>query len=103
MSTDSAPAAEPAFWITCVQFHEAVRECFRYSRCSADFLRRKCNLGYNKATIYVQQMEELGMVGPSRGMDPRLFLFTWADWIGLLKLKGVNVEKPGDLYCDPAT
>src|SRR5690606_7508156 len=46
-------------WIADRAFHEAVQAMYRYNRSGADFFRRKLNIGYNKATSYVEQLEDL--------------------------------------------
>ena len=38
---------------------------------STSLLQRKMQIGYNRAGRIVDQMENLGMVGPSKGSKPR--------------------------------
>jgi S-DNA-T family DNA segregation ATPase FtsK/SpoIIIE len=88
-------------WLQDRQFHEAVQAMYRYNRSGADFFRRKCNIGYNKATAYVEQLEDLGFVGPQKGTAPREIVKSWDDWIELLKGQGLQWAEDDDLYHNP--
>jgi S-DNA-T family DNA segregation ATPase FtsK/SpoIIIE len=41
---------------------------------SASYLQRKLKLGYARAARIIDQMEQEGVVGPSKGSKPREFL-----------------------------
>ncbi len=88
-------------WLSDRQFHEAVQSMYRYNRSGADFFRRKLNIGYNKATAYVEQLEDLGFLGPQKGTAPREILRTWDEWIDQLKGNGVTWDEEDDLYHNP--
>lgn len=60
-------------------FAEAVRIVVNYQKGSASFLQRKLNLGFNRAARYLEEMEELGIVGPAQGSKPRDVLINDAD------------------------
>jgi S-DNA-T family DNA segregation ATPase FtsK/SpoIIIE len=90
-------------WISDRQFHEAVQAMYRYNRTGADFFRRRLNVGYNKATAYVEQLEDLGFVGPQKGTAAREIERTWDDWIDLLKSHGVAWDEDDELYHNPQT
>ncbi|MDP3975331.1 MAG: DNA translocase FtsK 4TM domain-containing protein [bacterium] len=47
---------------------EAIREG---RKASASFLQRRCSFGYAKAARILDQLEEMGLVGPSDGAKPR--------------------------------
>jgi S-DNA-T family DNA segregation ATPase FtsK/SpoIIIE len=94
-------AAAGGAWLTDRDFHGAVQSMYRYNRTGADFFRRKMNVGYNKATSFVEQLEDLGFVGPQKGTAPREILKTWDDWIALLKEQGHAWEEGDDLYINP--
>jgi DNA segregation ATPase FtsK/SpoIIIE-like protein len=88
-------------WLQDRQFHEAVQAMYRYNRSGADFFRRKCNIGYNKATAYVESLEDLGFLGPQKGTASREILKSWDDWIELLKAQGHTWTEDDDLYHSP--
>jgi S-DNA-T family DNA segregation ATPase FtsK/SpoIIIE len=88
-------------WLSDRQFHEAVQSMYRYNRSGADFFRRKLNIGYNKATAYVEQLEDLGFLGPQKGTAPREILRSWDDWIEQLKGNGVTWDEEDELYHNP--
>ena len=94
----SVPASE---WLKDRQFHEAVQSMYRYNKTGADFFRRKCNVGYNKATQYVEQLADLGFLSPAKGTASREILKTWDDWLDLLKKHGLTWEEDDDIYHDP--
>ncbi len=88
-------------WVADRSFHEAVQAMYRYNRTGADFFRRKCNVGYNKATAFVEQLEDLGFVSPAKGTAPREILRSWDDWIDLLKEQGCSWEEGDEIYRNP--
>jgi len=88
-------------WLSDRQFHEAVQSMYRHNRSGADFFRRKLNIGYNKATAYVEQLEDLGFLGPQKGTSPREIVRTWDEWIEQLKGNGVTWDEEDDLYHNP--
>ena len=94
----SVPASE---WLKDRQFHEAVQSMYRYNKTGADFFRRKCNVGYNKATQYVEQLADLGFLSPAKGTASREILKTFDDWLDLLKKHGHTWDEDDDIYHDP--
>ncbi|MEK7411943.1 MAG: DNA translocase FtsK 4TM domain-containing protein [Planctomycetota bacterium] len=88
-------------WKTDRKFHEAVQAMYRYDKTGADFFRRKMGIGYNKATEYVEQLEDLGFLSPAAGTVARKILKTWDEWIDLLKENGVVMAEDDDLYHPP--
>ncbi len=88
-------------WIGDRQFHEAVQSMYRYNKTGADFFRRKLNIGYNKATQYVEQLADLGWLGPQKGTASREILRSWDEWIETLKENGVTWDEEDDLYHNP--
>ena len=47
---------------------------------SASLLQRRLKLGYARAARIVDQMEEIGVVGPFEGSKPRQVLMTKQQW-----------------------
>ncbi len=88
-------------WLQDRQFHEAVQSMYRYNRTGADFFRRKLNVGYNKATAFVEMLEDLAFLGPQKGTAAREILKSWDDWIELLKANGLTWEEDDELYHNP--
>ncbi len=52
---------------------QAIREG---KKASASFLQRRCSFGYAKAARILDQLEEMGLVGPSNGAKPRAIYIT---------------------------
>ncbi len=94
-------AAAGGEWLQDRQFHDAVQSMYRYNRSGADFFRRKCNVGYNKATQFVEQLEDLGFLGPQKGTAAREILKSWDAWIELLKAQGLTWTEDDELYHNP--
>ena len=88
-------------WVNDRQFHEAVHMMYRHERSGADFLRRKLAIGYNKATTFVETMEDLGFLSAQNGTRPREFLQSWENWIDLLKENGVSWDEYDEIYMSP--
>lgn len=60
-------------------FSDAVRVIVSTQKGSASMLQRKLSLGYNRAAKLIDEMEELGVVGPANGSKPREVLITDAE------------------------
>jgi S-DNA-T family DNA segregation ATPase FtsK/SpoIIIE len=60
-------------------FEQAVRVVVNYQKGSSSFLQRKLNIGFNRAARLLEEMEEMGIVGPSVGGKPREVLISDAD------------------------
>ena len=52
---------------------------------SVSMLQRRLKLGYSRASRLVDEMEELGFVGPFEGSIPRQILITREEWQALYK------------------
>jgi len=53
------------------QLEEAIRIVCQFNTASASFLQRKLSIGYSRAARMLDQLEELGIVGPAEGSKPR--------------------------------
>ncbi len=52
-------------------FEKAVEVVRTFKKASASFLQRRLGVGYNRAARMIEQMEEMGIVGPQNGSKPR--------------------------------
>lgn len=52
-------------------FEQAVEIVYQTRKASASYLQRRLNIGYNRAARMVEQMEDMGIVGPQRGAKAR--------------------------------
>ncbi|TVR12316.1 MAG: hypothetical protein EA401_09355, partial [Planctomycetota bacterium] len=95
-------SADGSDWVSDLQFHESVWAMYKYNKTGADFLRRKCQIGYNKATSYVEQLEDLGFLGPQKASKGRELLRSWDDWLDLLKDNDVDIDpEMYEFYTNP--
>lgn len=53
------------------QIEEAIRIVCQFNTASASFLQRKMSVGYSRAARIIDQLEEMGVVGPADGSKPR--------------------------------
>ena len=74
-------------------FIQAVRIVVNYQKGSSSFLQRKLNIGFNRAARLLEEMEEMGIVGPAVGSKTRDVLITDADeFLSRKKGGGSNEE-----------
>ncbi len=59
---------------------QAVEVIFETKQASVSMLQRRLKLGYARAARIVDQMEEIGVVGPFEGSKPRQVLITKQQW-----------------------
>ena len=59
---------------------QAVEVIFETKQASVSMLQRRLKLGYARAARIVDQMEEIGVVGPFEGSKPRQVLMTKQQW-----------------------
>ena len=59
---------------------KAVDAVLEMGSCSVSMLQRRVKLGYSRAARIVDQMEELGIVGPYEGAKPRSVVIDRAGW-----------------------
>ena len=59
---------------------DAVNVVIENGVASVSMLQRRLNLGYSRAARIVDQMEELGIVGPFEGSKPRPLLISREEW-----------------------
>lgn len=86
---DSAPAAEAD---TDPMLEEAVKCVVEAGQASTSLLQRRLRLGYARAGRIVDQMEQLGIVGPHEGSKPRQVLITYQQWLE----RSMNAKAPAE-------
>ncbi len=59
--------------------HEAKEIILKYNKASASLLQRRLRVGYARAASILDQLEELGYIGPSNGSKPREILISPAE------------------------
>ena len=59
---------------------QAVEAILETKSCSVSMLQRRVKLGYSRAARIVDQMEEMGIVGPYEGAKPRKVLVDYQGW-----------------------
>ena len=86
------PAEAEAPAATQQQFDEllpqAVDVIFETKQASVSMLQRRLKLGYSRAARLVDQMEQLGIVGPFEGSKPRQVLITKQQWQEMQLMNG---------------
>ena len=60
-------------------FNDAVKFVVQDEQASISFLQRKLKVGYSRAARIVDQMEEVGIIGPHEGSKPRKLLMEVED------------------------
>lgn len=55
-------------------FNEAIKTVKRYEEVSASLLQRRLKVGYARAARILDELEEIGIVGPGEGGKPRKVL-----------------------------
>ncbi|MCL2151950.1 MAG: DNA translocase FtsK [Oscillospiraceae bacterium] len=72
---------------------QAVDVIFETGQASVSMLQRRLKLGYSRAARIVDQMEQMGIVGPFEGSKPRTVLVTKDQW---RQMQYVNGTAPVD-------
>ena len=76
---------------------ECVEAIFEAGSCSVSMLQRRIKLGYSRAANIVDQLEELGVVGPYEGAKPRSAIIDRTSWERIAKQHGIELGKPRSL------
>lgn len=70
---------------------QAVDVIFETKQASVSMLQRRLKLGYARAARIVDQMEEIGIVGPFEGSKPRQVLITRQQWQEMQSTQGYSL------------
>ena len=68
---------------------QAVEVVLETKSCSVSMLQRRIKLGYSRAARIVDQMEELGVVGPYEGAKPRSVVVDREGWNEIARSLGL--------------
>ena len=79
---------------------QAVEAILETKQCSVSMLQRRVKLGYSRAARIVDQMEELGIVGPYEGAKPRSVLIDRDGWREIQLQLGLASESDLALAAD---
>jgi len=71
---------------------QAVDVIFETGQASVSMLQRRLKLGYSRAARIVDQMEQMGVVGPFEGSKPRALLITKEQWRQMQYVSGTAPE-----------
>ena len=70
---------------------EAIKLVLEAGQASTSLLQRRLRLGYARAGRLVDDMEQLGIVGPHEGSKPRQVLMTYPQWLEMNMRKSESV------------
>lgn len=74
---------------------QGVEVFFETGQASVSMLQRRLKLGYSRAARIVDQMEQMGIVGPFEGSKPRQLMITKERW---REMQYINGTAPEDTY-----
>lgn len=81
---------------------QAVEVVLETKSCSVSMLQRRVKLGYSRAARIVDQMEELGIVGPYEGAKPRQVVIDRDGWMEIQRSLGLIPNEEPLLPVDSA-
>ena len=67
---------------------QAVDVIFDTKQASVSMLQRRLKLGYSRAARIIDQMEEMGIIGPFEGSKPRQIIITREQWLEMQTTQG---------------
>ncbi len=79
---------------------QAVEVVLETKQCSVSMLQRRIKLGYSRAARIVDQMEELGIVGPYEGAKPRSVIIDREGWNDLQIQHGFATDLDKMMDCE---
>ena len=82
---------------------QAVDVIFDTKQASVSMLQRRLKLGYSRAARIIDQMEELGIVGPFEGSKPRQVLITKQQWQEMQLINGTAPTERSQLEAEFGT
>lgn len=79
---------------------EAIRFVIESGQASTSMLQRRLKVGYARAGRMIDDMEQMGIVGPHQGSKPRDVLITYNDWLERNNVLGSAEENGGEEASD---
>jgi len=79
---------------------QAVDVIFESNQASVSMLQRRLKLGYSRAARIMDQMEEMGVVGPHEGSKPRAILIDKNQWRQMQYITGTGVPDAPESFDD---
>ena len=74
---------------------EAIKVVIEAGQASTSLLQRRLKVGYARAGRMIDDMEQMGIVGPHQGSKPRDVLMTYNDWLERRNILGSPSEDDG--------
>ncbi len=71
---------------------EAIQVVVEAAQASTSLLQRRLRLGYARAGRLIDEMEQMGIVGPHEGSKPRQVLITYQQWLEMNMRKADEAE-----------
>lgn len=100
---DSSSASNDPFAEYDELLPQAVDVIFETKQASVSMLQRRLKLGYSRAARLVDQLEEIGVVGPFEGSKPRQIMMTKEQWQEMQLMNGTAPEERLEDVVDFAT
>ncbi len=84
------------------KIEEAIKCVIDAGQASTSLLQRKLKVGYARAGRMVDELEQMGIVGPHQGSKPREVLMTYNEWLERSNLLGdsLHTESEEDDFSD---
>ena len=74
---------------------DAIKCVLEAGQASTSMLQRRLKVGYARAGRMIDEMEQMGVVGPYQGSKPREVLMTYNQWLERSNLKFDKVPQSG--------
>ena len=89
VSPDNAPEVDS-------MMEEAIRYVIESGQASTSMLQRRFKVGYARAGRMIDDMEQMGVVGPHQGPKPREVMMTYNDWLERNNMLGSPEDNGGE-------
>ena len=71
---------------------EAIDVIMESRQASTSMLQRRLKLGYSRAALIIDQIEERGIIGPFEGSKPRQILISREEWQEMKLRRNTTIE-----------